>query len=123
MSPLLSLLFALRIGSFGSPATHQDISVREEVRAVTATVLRSNRTDTLAWSSAPGAPDWIPAVGLGPRPGFHVFRPDEWVALVVNTLHVESTPAAKVAMWIATRPVRVDITRDRIFMRVRIAGP
>jgi hypothetical protein len=123
MTPLLSLICALRIGSFGSPATRTDISVREEVRAVTATVLRSDRPEALAWSGAAGAPDWIPAGGLLPRPAFHVFRPDEWVALVVNTLHVESTPVAKVAMWIATRPVRVDITRDRIFMRVRIAGP
>jgi hypothetical protein len=121
MVPLLSLFFALRIGSFGSPTEHVGISVREEARAVAATMLRSDAVDAVPWN-APGVPVFIGAPGAHHSPLFPAYQPEDWVSAVVSTLHVESSAVGRAAVWIATRPVRVDVSRDHVFVRWRIAG-
>jgi hypothetical protein len=121
MFPLLSLFFALRIGSFGSPTEPMGISVREEARAVAATMLRSDRIDAVPWN-APGVAAFIDAPGARHSPLFPAYQPEDWVSAVVSTLHVESSTVGRAAVWIATRPVRVDVSRDHVFVRWRISG-
>jgi hypothetical protein len=129
MPSLVSLLLALRLGTIAPP--HGTLSVRDEVRVVAAeSILQGSR-------GADGAAAAVAAVNdlasiAAQRPNEDPFRmliplnrparAGDIVVLLVTRLHADETPVGKAAIWVATRPVQVEASSNRVFVRVRLAG-
>jgi hypothetical protein len=111
MAPsLVSLLFALRLGSFGAhveaPPTP---AVREDARAIAAENELSPAVllDRSQLRAVPLAPKEAPA-GSGALVA-HTDRPEEWVSVMAHELKLENQRVGRAAIWLATAPVRVDV--------------
>src|SRR5512142_1557427 len=129
MFPLLGVLLALHADR--APAREAELptfSVRAEARAAAAeselrpaALLEVGRD----LGAAPASPQW-PASPTAPgaAPIFRTHRPEEWVAIAASQLRIGDRgigrAAVHAAAWVLAMPVRVDVSRDRVYVTVRV---
>jgi hypothetical protein len=118
MLTLAALLFTVQIGTYAPAQPTAPISVREEVRAV-ATEVVAQQGDPLPWHAAPKAE----GVRRMAFPLMGPYRPAEWITHFATMLNIEDTTFAKAAVWIASWPVQVDASANRVYVRVTVRGP
>jgi hypothetical protein len=129
MPSLVSLLLALRLGSIAPPPAA--LSVRDEARLVAAhAVLKGSGAEAPNADAVAAVSDLASVAARRPdeRPllRFPVnrrLRAGDIVVLLVTQLHADETAVGKAAIWVATRPVQVEASSNRVFVRVRLAGP
>ncbi len=131
MFSFFGLLFALRLGTFTPSAAPSVISVRAEARAVAnAAVLgpAAQVDPTNVWNAGPQSPEWPvfngPSTGAAAAvPVFRAYRPEEWVSMVADKLHLGEYRVTQAAMWLMASPVHVDLSPRHVYVTVRIKSP
>jgi hypothetical protein len=113
MSSFAALLFTLHLGLGASPLDGARVSLREEALAVAAEVEPAPLVPT------PGAGSLAaPAELRAPR---RALTREDWLDLLDEALANERLAGA--AMWIATQPLSVTMTSEKVFVSVRFATP
>ncbi len=125
MLAFFHLLFALRLGILGVPSTPPTLSIRAEARDVAETLHAAAPLEILGSPFAsPGAAEWVPtgpAGGVGPV--FHAYRPEDWVARVIQRTTLADLGVTKAAMWVLRSPVRVELRPDRFYVSYTVRAP
>jgi hypothetical protein len=112
MTSFLAMLFTLRIGLGASPMDGVKVSLREEALAVAVQAAQVER---------PPAATPYAVVRAGDPPQRQPLTRDDWLDLLTGALSNETL--ANAAMWVADQPVSVSVSREKLFVSVRIATP
>ncbi len=126
MFSLFSFLFALRLGTVPVYTTPALIPVRSEARELAAeSVVQPTLPSQVApgvTTRAPNVSQWVMNQASGPAvgPAFHTYRPDDWVLRFARQLNIEDLGITRLAVWLATVPVEMDLRPNRVFVRVTV---
>ena len=113
MSPLVAILFGLRLGLGAAPMDAAVASLREQAVAVAAASVAAPAEATPAAGGSE-----MPSAAPAPR---RVLTREDWMAMLSDV--IPSERLANAAIWIANQPLHVTVTSEKVFVSVRLSTP
>jgi hypothetical protein len=121
MFSLSSLLLAIHLGSLTGPVAPV-ISLRDDSFATSTqtVVARSVLFDSdRVFGPAGHAPEWFVSKGSA-LPLFQVYRPEEWITSMAHEFHAEDARITRAALFLASAPLQINVTRNRVYLALRV---
>jgi hypothetical protein len=125
MQTFFAMLLSLRVGFAPSPADTAVLSIRQQTLAAAETVASR---DVFVGPELARAPRFGSALtrqqpqSWGMPATVRIIEKDDWRDILVDTLN-GNAKLANAVMWVASAPVRLRVSGDRMFVAVSVRIP
>lgn len=124
------MLLTLRVGLAPSPTDSAVLSIRQETLQVAQAVVARDvfagrepvRISRLSSVTARARQQSQGTSGWGPPPVVNVIAKEDWRDMMAATLN-GNAKIANAVMWVASAPVRLKVSQEKVFLAITVRIP